>query len=314
MSEWQSVNLSSLATGEVQQAADVIGSVADTIGQGISSASTALQVLSSLIIDVNDPLKTVIDNITVRIEALVNIAFNVLNTGVYFYHDGGPIISGGNPDGLPGFIARLDASLRDPGDDNRPQFNSSSNIDAIILCAGAEDIPTLLPMLKLLGDLFSLQKFNYAYDRLTSAAKSLPEEIFLSMSSPPDWYAMKMSECLPPLADVDEAIKQALGMIRTAKASGDFLSELAQILDEKANILLDMAAEVKALADRLASLIATPGLSGLRIQTDNGTDGFIEELKNAGNVPPWHHDSWVVGVVLLGGTGDFAAIPSLFGL
>ena len=318
MSEWQSVNLSSLVPDEVRQTTDAVGSVTDIIGQGLSSVSSALNAVSNLIIDVNDPIRTVIDNTTVKIEELVNTAFNVLNTGIYFYYDGGPLITGGNPDGVPGFTTRLDASLRDPGDENRPQFNfstnTSSNTKAVVLCAGAENIPTLLPTLKLMGDLFSIQKFNYAYDRLKNSSKSLPEEILLSMPSPPDWYSMKMGDCLSFLSDIDEKIIQTLGMIRTASAAGDFLSELVHILDEKAKFLLDMANEIQMLADRLTSFVNTPGVIGLHIQTENGAEGIIDSIRFAGNSPSWNYDTWVIGVVLLGITSDFEAIPGLFGL
>ena len=125
---------------------------------------------------------------------------------------------------------------------------------------------------------------------------------------------MKLRDVLPPLGELDEAMQQVPGMIRTARAFGDFLSELAQLLQEKADLLLQMADEIQAIADKLAALVATAGLNGIHISTNQGVEGFMQELRNAGNPPPWHADGWVAGVVLLGGTADFGAVPALFGL
>jgi len=313
MSDWQQCDLKSLVPGQVQQAVDTVGTLSDTASTGLKSAAGGLKVLSSLIVETNDPLSAAINDITSRIDSLVDIVFNTLQTGVYFYADGGPLITGGEPDGLPGFISRLDASLRDPGDDMRPQFRDSSQVEAVILCAGAESIPNLLPMLELMGELFGVQKFKDASERLAKAHNTLPEEIYWSMPSPPDWQAGKVRDYLPPLAGVEEILEQILGMTRTARGVGDFLGEVVQILEEKANILLEMADETKRLADSLETLIATPGLNGLHIKTNDGNEGFIKEIKQAKSPPPWHYDSWVVGVVLLGGSGDFAKIPALFG-
>ena len=313
MSDWQQCDLNSLVPGQIQQAVDTVGTLSDTASTGLKTAAGGLKVLSSLVVEANDPLSAAINNITSRIDSLVDIAFNTLQTGVYFYADGGPLISGGEPDGVPGFISRLDASLRDPGDDNSPQFRDSSQVEAVILCAGAESIMNLLPMLKLMGELFGIQKFKDACHRLANAHNTLPEEIYWSMPSPPDWQSGKMRDYLPPLAEIDELLEQILGMTRTARGVGDFLGEVAQILDEKANILLEMADETKKLADSLEALISTPGMKGLHIKTNGGNEGFIEEIKQAKNPPSWHYDSWVVGVVLLGGSGDFAKIPGIFG-
>ena len=313
-SEWKSINLSNIAPDEISQATNAVGSTMDIISQSASGLSSALNVLSSLIIDVNDPLKAVIDNAVQRIELLMDAAFNVLKTGIYFYYDGGAVLSGGRPDGFSGFLSRLDSSLRDPGDNNKPEFQSLSQVESIILLAGAQDIANLHPFLKIYGELFGIQKFKYASNRLLTASKNLPDEIIESMSSPPDWYSTKVQDILPPALEIEEKIKQALGMIKTAPALSDFLSGLVYALQDKAEILQETANELKSFSDRLTALVSTPGLYGLHIQSNNEIQDFIREIQNADNPPSWNHDSYVIGVVLLGGTSDFSAIPSLFGL
>ena len=314
MGEWKSVNLSNIVPDEISQLTGAVGTVTDVVSQAISGMSSALSVLSGLIIDVNDPLKAVIDTAVSRIEVLTESIFNVLQSGVYFYHDAGPLLTGANPDGFSGFISRLDASLRDPSDINRPVFHNSSQIEAVVLCAGADDIPGILSIARLMGELFGIQKFNYASDRLMSSSKSLPEEILQSMPSPPDWYSLKLKNIIPPLADLDEIIKQTLGMIRTPPAFGDSLAETAKLLEEKAGILQETSQQIQNMAQQLTLLTSTPGLTGLRIKSNNGMEDFITKIKNANNKPEWNYNSWVIGVVLLGGSSDFAAIPPLFGL
>ena len=314
ISEWKSINLSNIAPAEISQATNAVGSTMDIVSQSVSGLSTALNVLSNLIIDVNDPLKAVIDNAVQRLEILMDTAFNVLKTGIYFYSDGGAVLSGKQPDGFTGFISRLESSLRDPGDNNKPEFQSLSQIESVVLLAGAQDITSIHPFLKIFTELFGIQKFKYAASILSTANKNLADEILDSMSSPPDWYSAKVQDILPPALEIEEKIKQALGMIKTAPALSDFLSGLVYALQDKAEILQETAIELKSFSDRLTALVSTPGLYGLHIKSNNEITSFIQQIQNAENPPSWNHDSYVIGVVLLGGTSDFSALPSLFGL
>lgn len=314
MSEWKSINFSNIAPDELTHVTDTVSSTMDIISQTVSGLSSALSILSNIIVDINDPLKAVIDNATQRIELLMNAAFNVLKTGVYLYHDGGSILKGGQPDGYNGFISRLESSLRDPGDNNKPDFYSLSQINSLILLAGAQDIMNIQPFLRIFSELFGIQKFRFAANRLMTASKNLPDEIWESMSSPPDWYSTKVQDVLPPLLDIEQKIKQALGMIKTAPALSDFLSGLVYALQDKAEVLQETANELKNLTDRLLMLASTSGIYGLHIQSNNEIQDFIGQIQNASNSPPINHDSYVIGVVLLSGTSDFSAIPNLFGL
>lgn len=60
MAQWKAANLSTLMPTELGQAIGAADIVAGTLGQALSSAASAIGVLSSLMVEPPDPLKAVI--------------------------------------------------------------------------------------------------------------------------------------------------------------------------------------------------------------------------------------------------------------
>ena len=313
---WQPYNLQSIFPGAVEPVVSTFNSVSNTVGSALGALASALDTLAALLLDISDPLKAAIDALIAAIEQLQAAIFDALNSGLYFYMDGGPALTGGTPDGLSGFYGRFEASFYDLGDKYRPQFSDTAQVSALILVGGANDLPSLANLMKLFGELFGIEAFLKAWENFQNAntGDDYPTLIERGMSTPPDWKSIRLGDYIPPLDKLQEILSQIIGLLKTASAFSQFLKDLAAALKEKADLLLAISAEIKAILDMLLALLLGAGLYALPVVGASGIPGLIETVHAASNPPPFDRGAFVSGVVLLAGTADFSPIQTLFGV
>jgi len=293
-------------------ATDAMGAVRDAAGplsELLTTLSDLLSTLSDIVQFVKDAMQAQLLALIALIQAIIDQIFNLLNTGVYFYLDQGPLFTGGQPDGLEGFLSRWRASFDDLGDHHRPQFAGNAALSSMLFLVGANDLPSLQKLLDLLGKLFGIPSLTWEETIYTFDVPALIES---GMSTPPDWNSVRLGEVIPPFQRLGELLMQAIGMLKVTDSFSGLLEQLANVIQEKADTLAAINDEIQALVDAIEALIESSGLYVLYVDGD-GVAGLIEKTTMAHDVPPWNYESYVAGVCLLAGTADFGPVVELLG-
>ncbi len=307
MNSWQPFNMAMIPGAS--EAIDAVGQAGGLLGDALNALSGLLDTLSQLVSFMSDAMQQSIAALAAIIQGLIDQIFNLLQTGIYFYLDKGPLFTGSDPDGLDGFLTRWQDSFDDLGDSHRPQFLDNAGISAMFFIVGANDLPSLRALMKLLAQLFGIPALDLTIDQF---GMDIPETIEQGMSTPPDWESVKLSEVCPPFVKLGEVLMQALGMLTVTDSYSGMLESLAKIIAQKAELLDAISNEIQSVVDSITSLISSSGLYVLQVNS-TGIDELINNTKSAGNIPDWNHESWVSGVCLLGGSADFSPVVELFG-
>jgi len=307
MPSWQPFTLNMIPG--VPQALDAVGQATSTLTGLLDTLAGLLETLAQLIQFLADAMQAAIAALCALIQEIIDQIFNLLNTGIYFYLDKGPFFTGAQPDGLEGFLARWRASFDDLGDHFRPQFAGNASLSAMLFLVGANDLPSLQRLLALLGLLFGRPDLNWEEEFTTFDVPALIES---GMSTPPDWISVRLGEVIPPFQRLGEILMQAMGMLKVGDGYSGLLTQLAQVIAEKAAILAAIADEIQVLVDAITALIESAGLYVLQVD-GGGIADLIENVGAAENIPPWNYESYVAGVCLLAGTADFGPVVELLG-
>jgi hypothetical protein len=307
MPEWRPFNLAMIPG--VPPVLDAVGTAAGTLSGLLDTLAGLLETLAQLVSFMADAMHAAIQALIAIIQELINQIVNLLQTGIYFYLDKGAFFTGSNPDGLHGFLSRWRASFEDQGDSNRPQFEENAQMSAMLFVVGANDLPDLYRLLRLLAMLFGMPSLDWDEDEY---GFDIPTRIENSMGTPPDWESVRLGEVCPPFARLAEILMQAMGMLSVTDDYANMLDALAEIISEKAALLAAIADEIQSLVDAITALIESAGLYVLQID-GSGVDDLIAQAETAADVPPWNLESWVAGTCLLAATADFGPVVELLG-
>lgn len=309
---WQQFSLDSLFPTEVSEAVSLLGDVSGQVAVAAETAATAVEALAAILVDVADPLDSVVGEL---VETLRNAVGDTLSTGVYFYWDveGWPF---GPSQGLIGWIARWERSFDDPGDENRPVFSNDAEVGAVLLIGGADSLGDLMELLKALGELLGIQSFIDAWKRFEAGLTSNDalEDLTRGVPLAPDWYSVELGEVVPPLNQVARIVNEAIDALARAGGAADLLRDLAAALREKVEALLALSARLQTLIDQLAAILEIGGLYALPIESAAGVEGIKAAVATAGNKPPFRADAYIAGVCLLAGRAEFERVTELLGL
>jgi len=304
---WQPFTLNMIPG--VPQALDAVGQAASTLTGLLDTLAGLLETLAQLAQFMADAMQAAMAAICALIQEIIDQIFNLLNTGISFYLDKGPFFTGGQPDGLEGFLSRWRASFDDLGDAHRPQFAGNANVSAMLFLVGANDLPSLQRLLALLGMLFGRPDLAWT-EEVTGF--DVPSLIEVGMSTPPDWRTVRLGEVIPPFQRLGEILMQAMGMLKVGDGYAGLLEKLAQVIAEKAAVLAAISDEIQSLVDAITALIESAGLYVLHADGGSLSD-LIANVGAAEDVPPWNLESYVAGVCLLAGTADFGPVVELLG-
>ncbi len=307
MPEWQPLNMS-MVPG-VTPALNAVGEGADKLSDFLDGLADILGTLADMVSAMADATQAAMQALIAAIQELINQIHNLLQTGVYFYLDKGPLFTGETPDGLSGFLSRWKASFDDLGDGDRPQLVGSASISAMLFVVGADDLPEFTRLLGLLAALFGLPALSWETDEYDL---DIPTRIENGMSTPPDWESLRLGEVCPPFAQLAEQLTQALGMLSVTDDYAGMLNALSETIEQKSTLLSSIAGEIRALVTDITTLIESAGLYVLRID-GNGVTDLQEKAETAMDAPSWTGEAWVVGTCLLAATADFGPVAELFG-
>ena len=307
MPSWRPYTLSAIPG--VDTAMSAVNTVGSTLSTLLNTLSGILNVLSTISAFMSDEMYLATIALKNAIQELIDQISNLLNTGLYFYVDKGPLFTGEDPDGLHGFIRRWKASFEDEGDSARPQFTAGIRVSALLFVVGSNGLPDFQPLLDLLAKLFGLPSLQWSG---TTHEADIPERIEASMGTPPDWEALRLGKVLPPFARLAEKLQKVAGLITVSYDYAHMLKALADIIEQKAELLSNLSNEIEAVQNDINALVNSDGLYVLHLEGDSISD-IIQQAEEATEVPPWDLESWVAGTCLLGATGDFSPVIELLG-
>lgn len=295
----------------VPEAIDAVTSAAETL-------STALDLLAGLIDTLADLMALYVDPVQAALAALIEILQQLadqlnalLNGMIWFYLDKGPLFSGGQPDGLDGFISRWADSFDDAGDKQRPILPESTSVSAMFFVVGADNLAAFKTYLGYLAALFDIPALELPED-LEEDASDLQEALQRATSTPPDWRTLLTGQVLPPLKRLAETLEACAGMLVAPEAYAQVLQQLADIIAEKAEAMADLANRLQEVAAAIVAIIESTGIHQLVVQA-TGIPNLIEAARTAEDAPPFAVETWITGVCLLAATPNFAPLLTLLG-
>jgi hypothetical protein len=294
--------LDGLATG--------LGIATDTLSGILSIAKTGLQIASPFAAMLQDPVGAAVNAAVQAIETTIHLIIDSLNTGLFYYADGGPFMTGGKPDGLDGWLSRWKGSFKDPGDREKPVFSEEADVSAVILVVGANDLPQFEGLLK---SLTALTSFPYTPFPESPAGLSYPDQIESSLPSPPDWKGTKLGDVIPVYGELHGALSTLVGALSIGDDIGALINALARTIEMKMEGLVALVEKLEGIVNTIRNIALATGIYGLALKSSTGIPGLITAARTASNTPPWNHESYVAGVCLLGGTANFAPVAELLG-
>jgi hypothetical protein len=292
-----------------------------------------LEALAAILMGLPDILRALIMAAYALLRDIIN---DLLNTGAYMYLDvpgltpressiretgvfidpvadwkagralGPPPVT---PDGWSRWASRFARSFDDPGDLNRPVVTEGAPIQAIFIVAAAPSLDAIAQLIYLLGKLLNIDKFKIAFEKYQNVPDPRLTRAKSVNSVPPDWRSVRLRDIFPleGLLMIPEALKALLSAVDNLSA---LIKNLAAAMQDKANLLLQMAASIQAILDLLDALKST-GFYSLGVATQGGVAGLKNAFVTAGNRPP---GGYIGGVCFMASGPNLAKAAMLFDL
>lgn len=240
-------------------------------------------------------------------------------------------------DGFARWAGRFAASFDDPGDLQRPTapvplgeeppqepggppttiqansqpFSTGGSIEAVFIVASAASLADLARLVWLLGNLLNIDAFKRALDRFTEGSEDQGLSRVSQRSVAPDWHSKKLHELLPELRELARLPAILRGMLSKVANVIEGLTALADAVQEKVKLLLDIAQTIQDIIDLLSSL-QSAGLYTLPVSTNEGVEGLKKAFIEATNRP---QGGFIAGACLLAagpGLKDAAFLWEIF--
>lgn len=292
-----------------------------------------LEALAAILIGILDPLRLIILAVVGLVRDIIN---DLLNTGVYMYVDAPGItptessiretglfvapekdwVAGRKlapppvvPDGFERWAKRFTASFDDPGDLDRPVVTDGAPVQAVFLVMAAPSLGALRQLMYLIGKLLNVDQFKAAYEKYqTPTADPRMARLQQMKGVPPDWRSFRLVDLIPPLKELAKLPDALLGMLTSVDAIVGLIRNLALAMQDKAQVLLQLAEAIQAIIDLLDALKST-GIYALPVATTGGVNGLRDAFLHAVDRPP---GGYVGGVCLLASGPNLAKAALLW--
>jgi hypothetical protein len=293
-----------------------------------------LQALAAILIGLPDPFEALI---LAAYELLVAIINDLLNTGAYMYIDApgiqptqvtlaetGLIFDPGKqfkagqalqpppitPDGFARWATRFQASFDDPGDLKRPVITEGAPIQAVFIVMAAPSLDALRQALYLIGKLFNIDAFKNAFEKYKKGVPDPRRTRARTKSVKPDWQAKRLQDLFPPLKKLMILPEALLGLLRQVDALSGLIKNLANAMQQKAQVLLQLAQAVQGIIDLLDALKSS-GMYALNVSTNAGIPALKQAFVEAVDRPP---GGYIGGICFLASGPNMAKAAMLWDL
>jgi len=295
MSEWKRATLAD------NEAINGVAGAVSNAGNTVKAALAVYQAIMGKLTAIVEVLPPT-DDMSAPIQQLINSLSDLFNTGIYFYSDAGSLVSGAEPDGVQGFLNRWEKSFDDIGDKYRPQFSDDADIAASIVLVGANNLPSLTPLLSSLIAFFEMERLKEFEGKDMSL--NWFDQVESAMSTPPDWASVKLKQVIPIYSELVQLLEETSSVMASASGMADQFQHVMQAVDNKIKKLGKVAEDAGQLAEQLAA-ISGSGFYVLDLESTSGVKGLIASAKDADISPlELQSDSFVVGLCMLSGTID----------
>ena len=293
-----------------------------------------LQALAAILIGLPDPFEALI---LAAYELLVAIINDLLNTGAYLYIDApgiqptevtlsetGIIFDPGKqfkagqalkpppltPDAFARWSTRFQASFDDPGDLQRPVITVGAPIQAVFIAMAAPSLDALRQALYLIGKLFNIDAFKRAFEKYKKGVPDPRRTRARTKSVKPDWRAARLRDLFPPLTKLLILPEALLGLLKQVDALSGLIKNLAAAMQDKANVLLQLAQAIQSIIDLLDALKSS-GMYALNVSTNAGIPALKQAFVQAVDRPP---GGYMGGICLLASGPNLAKAAMLWDL
>lgn len=294
-----------------------------------------LEALAAILIGLLDPFRALIE---AAIALLADIIQDLLNTGAYMYLDAPGITptevtlaetglvvepakdwTAGSkleappavPDAYARWAGRFAASFDDPGDPSRPQVTAGAPIQAVFIVMAAPSLGAIRQLLYLLGRLFNIDQFKVAFEKYQAGNPDPRRTRARGMKGvAPDWKAVKLTDLLPPLKDLETLPEALRGLLSSIDNLAGLIKNLAAAIQDKAQVLMQLAQTLQAIIDLLDALKAA-GIYALPVSTTGGVAALKAAFTAAADRPP---GGYIGGVCFLASGPNLAKATMLWEL
>lgn len=182
------------------------------------------------------------------------------------------------------WMTRLCASMKDLGDENRPEFTTSQGMAGLVLMVTTTNWANLMSgMSALIGGLVKPMKIRgELFLDADELAATWGENLRSGTGKAPDWEVTTLIELLPPLAALSNVLKKLLGVLNIGAGLSDLLQQFIDFLQSKLDLIGALVDELQAVIAILQSLLALPAAHVLVFAGNWTTDELTAELLGAG--------------------------------
>lgn len=133
-------------------------------------------------------------------------------------------------------------------------------------------------------------------------------------SSYPDWQRITLQDIIPPLPGLlNFVFDPLLALLQQGRDIVAAITAMIDLLTAKVDQLNQLIADIETYLDQIEGLISATGLYALFIETSDGTDGLMNELRQATNKPfAGLTNGFYFGVVMVAGGPTLAPFVLLF--
>jgi len=303
-SQWVRGSLGLLVpyTSDLQNLLETLSDAERLATSTLEASKAALNLAKSLSSYSTDPASYVLTSLKTEIclvaQQLNNLGVYVLPYAVYRES-----ALENNRGGTLGWLNAWYYSLDDIYDKNRPTIIGDTYCWQVICLVGAPSLSdqNFLMALSAFKDVFNVDEFSDLSTFL--AQKKSPENIVAhnintsGQSCPPDWHSGKLSDALPGLQSIIDALFLVASAIPVGDDNVSVITNAITILENRANTLLYAAQTIRdSLTTKLQALYDTD--AWFLVTLAKGRENFTRSVLGSIEKPQFGPNDYVAGIAI----------------
>jgi hypothetical protein len=309
MTDWREFNPGGVipeGIAELQEAAEVLIAA---LNSGLEVVGTVLDVAAMAMSTSGDVQELLINAVYDAIDVVIQ---NLTQTGVYgTFH--GPVSPQQSMSPLV-WASNVAASIIDWFDSRRPILPTPQYVGGVAI-VGVSDTHN--------GLLAAYNKMFNMFGRFTASISQLgrwplradPWVVYEGIGQAPDWVSMKISDVIPALGELADALLEFRDMIAPAVSMRDAYSQFADLLQAKVDALSEWSSRILGILGAIDVMVGWEGAYYLSIDGQFDKNSLQSELINSTGGPmEIENANYTCGMVFLGIGGTGTALLELFGV
>lgn len=129
----------------------------------------------------------------------------------------------------------------------------------------------------------------------------------------PNFQQISLRTVVPGLQQVvDDALDPIIASLATGQSIVDTINSFIETIETKIDALDGIITTINDILAQLDGLTSLTSLSALYVESSDGIDGLVDEIRDATNKPLSDDEAFFSGLVLVGGGPSLTAFQNLF--